>query len=297
MGVERGSGRSAASSGWRDHKAKAAAGVLAVVLGLGVTWIGGIPSGEDAFETWAVILLAFVLGVVVFVYGFREYRRRSLVANTPTSKVRSLAVGTVELEGDAKAGEQVFKSPFSGNDCVLYEYKIEEYRQSGDDSDWVTIDQGQTDQPFYLDDGTGKVMVNPIGADLRLPQDERYRVGSFDELPDAAQQFVRENSDVDTQTDEWFEEDRRYTEWYIGTDENVYVFGKALPREDDTGSVTNPENAVINADRNTPMFVISDRSEEEVLSSMTKRVLGAIIGGFVLAVGGFAALLFYVGLL
>ena len=297
MVVERGSGSGMASFNWRDHSAKIAAGVLAAVLGLGVTWVGSIPPGEDAFDTWAIIFLVFVGGVVVFVYGFREYRRRSLVANTPTSKVRSLAVGVVELEGDAKAGEQAFESPFSGNDCVLYEYEIEEYRSSGDDSDWVTIDKGQTESPFYLDDGTGEVMVDPRGADLRLPRDGRYRVDSFDELPDAAQEFVRENDSVDTQTDEWFEEDRRYTEYYIGTDENVYVFGKALPRENDTGSVTNPENAVINTDRTTPMFVISDRSESEVMSSMTKRILAAVIGGFILAVGGFAVLLAFLGLL
>lgn len=296
MVVERGSGRGTPSFGWRDHGAKMAAGVLAVVLGVGVTWAGRIPPGEDAFDTWAIILIAFVGGVVLFVYGFREYRRRSLVANTPTSKVRSLAVGVVEVEGDAKAVEEALKAPLSGNDCVLYEYEIEEYRSSGDDSDWVTIDSGKKEQPFYIDDGTGEVVVDPSGADLRLPRDERYRVGSFDELPDTAQGFVRDNPDVDTQTDEWFEEDRRYTERQIAAGQTVYVFGKALPRVGHS-SATNPDNAVINTDRNTPMFVISDRSESEVMSSMTKRVLGAVLGGFVLAVGGFAALLFFVGFL
>ena len=279
-----------------DYRAEALAGGAAAVLGIGVTWAGRIPPVEDPLETWTYIFIAFVGGVVLFVYGFREYRRRSLIANTPTSKIRSLAVGVVEVEGDAKPNGGVFESPFSGEDCVLYEYQIEEYRDTGDGSDWVTIDSGQTDEPFYIDDGTGKVMVDPEGADLRLPQDGRYRVEGFGELPDAAQEFVRNEAAVDTQTDEWFEEDRRYTEHYIGTDDHVYVFGKALPR-DDGGSATNPENAVISTDRDTPMFVISDRSESEMLSSMTRRILGFVVGGFTLAVGGFAVLLWFVGLL
>ncbi|MFW5929026.1 MAG: LemA family protein [Halobacteriota archaeon] len=59
----------------------------------------------------------------------------------------------------------------------------------------------------------------------------------------------------------------------------------------------NPENAVVNEDRSTPMFVVSDQRESELMSSMTWRATGMIAGGFVLAVGGFAALVWYVGLL
>lgn len=286
--------------GWRDHTAKIAAGTAAIVLGITVTLIGRIPSGEDAVETWLFLLLAFAGGVVLFIYGFREYQRRSLVANTPTSKVRSLAIGTVELEGYAKVNdeEKILQAPFSGNDCVLYRYKIEEYDSDDDGSNWDTIDTGRKYQKFYLNDGTGEVLIDPGGADLRLPEDGQYRVDNLGELPESGQNFVKNKANVSTQSG-WLQQDRRYTEYYIAPDQTVYVFGKALPKEGGSarrGSPTNPENAVINEDRHTPMFLISDQSEDEVLSSMTWRVLGSIVGGFVVGIGGFAGLLWHLGL-
>jgi len=289
-------------SGWRDHTGKVALGGAALALGLTVTWIGEIPSGEDAVETWLFLLLAFVGGVVLLVYGFREYRRRSLVTNTPTSKVRSLAIGTVELEGSAKSVDEksVLKAPFSGEGCVLYEYKIEEYEHDDDGSNWETIETGREYQEFYLNDGTGKVLVNPDGADVRLPEDGQYRADSMGELPEPAQDFLKSRASVGVQSGGWFSQDRRYTERYIAPDDHVYVFGKALPKGDSVGgrgSATNPENAVINEDRTTPMFLISDRPEDEVLSSMKWRMIGSVLGGFVVGVGGFAGLVWYLGLL
>lgn len=271
--------------------------VAAIVIVGVVTWIGRIPwDTEDALEGWAFLSILFVGGVASFVYGFTEYKRRSLVANTPTSKIRSLAMGTVELQGEAKPRDETFEAPITGEDCVLYEYRVEEYRQTGDDADWVTVDSDETREPFDLDDGTASVMVDPKGADLRLPRDNRFKVDGFDELPEATQRFVRENEDVEAQDGDWFDNDRRYTEWRIDPDQTVYVFGEAMSREGNASSV-NPENAVISEDRTTPMFVISDQSESEVLSSMTKRTVGYILGGFVVAVGGFAALVGHLGIL
>lgn len=286
----------AASKAGDVSRATAATVVAAIVLALAVTWVGRIPSGEDALETWFYIMAAFVVGVGLFTSGFGEYRRRRLVADTPTSKVRSLAMGTIELQGDAKAKERdLLESPITNTSCVLYRYEVEEYRESGDDSRWVTVDSGREVRPFHLDDGTGDVLVDPEGADLRLPRDARIRAEGFDELPEPAQEFVRENDEVDVQ-DGWFTDDRRYTEWRIEPDQTVYVFGEALPR-DGEASTFNPDNAVVNESRSTPMFVVSDQRESELLSSMTRRTIGFILSGFLLAVGGFAALVWYVGLL
>jgi hypothetical protein len=292
------------SYSWRDREsygigstAIVGSVVAAVALVAVVTWIGRIPwDTEDALEGWVFLSLAFVGGVVAFVYGFTEYKRRSLVANTPTSKVRSLSMGTVELEGRAKPRDEPMEAPISGEDCVLYEYRVEEYRQTGDDADWVTVDSDETREPFDIEDGTASVMVDPKGADLRLPRDERIRADGFDELPETTRRFVRGNEEVEAQDGDWFDNDRRYTEWRIDPDQTVYVFGEAMPRDDGASSV-NPENAVVNEDRTTPMFVISDQPESEVLSSMTKRTVGYILGGFAVAVGGFAALVWYLGIL
>lgn len=290
------SARGAASKAGDVSRATLATSAAAIAIALTVTWIGRIPSGEDTLETWFYILLAFVAGVALFTSGFGEYRRRSLVANTPTSKVRSLAMGTVELQGAAKAKERdLLESPITKTDSVLYRYEVEEYRESGDDSRWVTVDSGRQVRPFHLDDGTGDVLVDPEGADLRLPRDARIEADEIGELPEPTREFVRENDEVDPQ-DGWFTDERRYTEWRVEPDQTVYVFGEALPRDGEASTI-NPDNAVVNEDRSTPMFVVSDQRESELLSSMTRRTVGLIGGGFLLAVGGFAALVWYVGLL
>lgn len=283
-----------------DHVDGVTAGVVvaAFLFGLAVSFIGTIPGGEDGIKTWALTMLGFVGGIALLGWGFKEYRRRSLVTNTPTSRVRSLAQGLVELEGKAlpPRGKKLY-SPFSGEECVVYMYQVEEYRQQGKHSHWETIDAGFSNSQFYLDDGTGQVLVDSEGCDLRIPPDNVFKVGSFDQLPESAQQFIKEHPDVDTQEDEIFEEDRRYTEYYIAPGEHVYVFGEAFPREDHRGSSINPENAVINRDADTPMFIISDKKEEGLVSSMARNMYIGIFGGSLLAIGGFAALLLVVSLL
>jgi hypothetical protein len=57
--------------------------------------------------------------------GVNRYRQRSLIADTPTSKVRSLAMGRVELQGTVEPIGETFTAPFSNDECVLYRYSIE----------------------------------------------------------------------------------------------------------------------------------------------------------------------------
>jgi hypothetical protein len=40
-----------------------------------------------------------LLGLYVFYRGFHHFRRKRLIENTPTSKVRSIAMGLVEIFG------------------------------------------------------------------------------------------------------------------------------------------------------------------------------------------------------
>lgn len=271
---------------------------IALAFGLAVSFTGQMPRTENGTKIWMLVLLGFAAGVGMLAWGFKEYKRQSLIANVPTSRIRSLAQGVVELEGTARQPRnQELYAPFSGNECVLYKYKIEEYRQRGKHSHWETIDSGRSDSYFYLDDGTGQVLVDSTGADIRIPADDTYHADSFDELPAPAQRFVANTADTNTQQDEVFEEDRRYKEWYIAPGEHVYVFGEAFPRDDHRGSSVNPDNAVINKDKDTPMFIIADKPEEDLKESLSHHTYLGIIGGFLLAVGGFTFLLLTVGLL
>lgn len=101
------------------------------------------------------------------------------IDNTPTSKIRSLALGLVEIHGQAERMHALV-SPVSGLPCVYYrvkKYKRRRWRGTSSrpmlsgsgDSKWtlVSITSSNT-VPFMVHDESGAVQVDPSGADLRI---------------------------------------------------------------------------------------------------------------------------------
>ena len=121
-----------------------------------------------------VVTLAAFIGCFVFLH------RARLMENMPTSRLRSAAQGYVELEGDARLMEgPPIVAPLTLTKCVWWSFRIEEKRQSGKNTNWVTIDRGISDDCFELDDGTGKCVVNPDGAKV-IP---RHRLTWYGSTP------------------------------------------------------------------------------------------------------------------
>ncbi len=119
-----------------------------------------------------IVFFCFATGS--FFWGFTRLRRKRLIENIPTSTIRGLALGIVELAGKAKK-ENLFKSPFTGTDCVFYRYTVERYQGSGKNARWVRVASGDTSYcPFWLDDGTGRILVLPKDAELVMPMDYNF---------------------------------------------------------------------------------------------------------------------------
>ena len=94
------------------------------------------------------------------------YKKRQL-ENTPVSKVRSAAMGVVELSGMARLRKPQ-KSPLSNMDACWWNCCVQELRSNGKSTYWATIKQIGSQDLFYLDDTTGRVLVNPCGAELHI---------------------------------------------------------------------------------------------------------------------------------
>lgn len=118
----------------------------------------------------AWLILGFCTGLYLFFRGFVLLQRRHLILNTPASKVRSAALGLVELNGLA-AGPYTITAPVTTRPCYYYRTTVREWKQSGRSKQWVTIADECFHVPFFLDDNTGSVMVNPRGAELDLHRD------------------------------------------------------------------------------------------------------------------------------
>src|SRR5262245_12912587 len=103
-------------------------------------------------------------GTLGFARGFRLWRRRRLIQDTPTAKVRSMAMGLVELNGTSH-GRSAIAAPFSGRDCVYWQVDISVPERRGR---WRVVHRNASGQPFYLSDGTGTALVYPKGAECNL---------------------------------------------------------------------------------------------------------------------------------
>jgi hypothetical protein len=110
------------------------------------------------------------VGIYLFSHGFQLLQRKRLIENTPSSKIRSAAMGLVELNGLA-CGPYTLQAPITGVPCFYYRTMVWQWKQQGKSKSWVKVADENFHVPFYLDDGTGQMLVNPQGAELDIHRD------------------------------------------------------------------------------------------------------------------------------
>lgn len=174
------------------------------------------------------ILLAcagFCGGIWWFFHGFKLFRKKQLIDNIPTSKVRGMAMGLVELSGRAKRSTPL-KGPLSQEDCVAYTYLIERYERREKSSSWVTIAKGNSFQcSFDLEDETGHVTIVPHNVEFIADAAYSFTTGWGKTLPPNLINFMTESSIayrglLGNHT-------LRFTERSIRPGDSIYVLGTA----------------------------------------------------------------------
>lgn len=115
-------------------------------------------------------VIGFCAGIALFFYGFRLLQRRRLILDTPFSKIRSASMGMVEVSGQA-VGPYSMVAPITARPCYYFRTLVWEWKQSGKNKNWVKVAGECMHLPFFVDDNTGRVLVDPRGADLELHRD------------------------------------------------------------------------------------------------------------------------------
>jgi hypothetical protein len=145
----------------------------------------------DSRSGWVICLT--LMAIVSLVAWASTLRRRRAITDTPTSRIASAAQGYVELSGKGRPPDPPLSSHLTALPCLWYRWQVEEGR--GKNS--KTVDSGESEVPFLIDDGSGRCLVDPEGAEILT----RHR-------------------------ESWSRGDYHYTEWKLLINDDIYVLGE-----------------------------------------------------------------------
>jgi len=251
--------------------------------------------------------LAFVAGPFLFVKSLRQFRLRRLIQNTPTARIRSMAMGLVEIQGEVVPRSE-HHAPFSGRSCAYWEVDV---ATRGKRDSWHIVHRNSSGSPFFLRDDTGLALVYPKGAECRVRnQLEEACMGMA--LPDCYLRYLDEQRIACHQV--WRLSTLRFRERVLEEGEAVYVLGSAEPcpqvlqvSQDEALEATGTEGyrtsrirelheetaAVVRRGRNDPVFLISQASERELVFDLGLRAWANLVAGPALTLFGLVCLLYF----
>jgi hypothetical protein len=256
-------------------------------------------NGDDI--TWAFVGAGF--GALSFFRGFRLLRNKRLIENTPTSKCRSLAMGFVEVAGQA-AGDTTMPSLVGRIPCYCSHVKVERYEKRSKSSSWVKVHDETRGVVFRIQDDTGSVKVDPTAAELDVPCDFEYATDSgLSTLTGLTLQRMHEVNVASAAIPSQFAAycasrgvslrgRMRFFEHNVCPRDTVYVLGSA---EELRGVADEQERLVIRKGKHHPCFLIAESSEKALLSKYRWRTALHIFGGGALSLFCLGYLLYKLG--
>ena len=244
--------------------------------------------------------LALGAGPALFARAFRDFRTRRLIENTPTARIRSMAMGLVEINGEIVQRSE-HMAPFSGRPCAYWQVEIATRSRR---NSWSTVHRASSGSPFFVRDDTGLALVYPKDADCRVmnPVEE---VCSGITLPDCYANYMDEHQLMFRHV--WRLSTLRFRERVLEEGQRVFVLGTASPgaqslevSQEDVLEATGTDGpherqirtlqqeavGAIRRGDSERVFIISQQSERELTLGLSIRAWAELIGGPVLAVAG-----------
>ncbi|HUZ47205.1 MAG TPA: hypothetical protein VMW54_11275 [Terriglobia bacterium] len=250
---------------------------------------------HENFGPWPFV--GFGVGLWFFYQGLRLFRKALVVADTPAIPIRSIAMGLSQVQGTAK-GDGAFPSPVSGVLCYAFKVEIERWRRNSNRGGWSHYRTDVNGAHFCLEDSTGRVQVDPRGAELDLSVNCRrtipdsYFSSWFDKdaaMPSAdayatrdAVMEVRSDDDLREYAEgiEAMDSDRfRFTEYCVIPGNRYDVLGTCTENPLPTGP---DDRNLITKGRNEQTFLISSKAAAKLKSNMRWKSALLVWGGIAL---------------
>jgi hypothetical protein len=247
-----------------------------------------------------VATMAAVAGPYLFVRAFGELRKRRLIQNTPTARIRSMAMGMVEISGQVVQGSSHL-APFSGRPCAYWEVDIATRRRR---NSWHVVHRNSSGNPFFVRDDTGLALVYPHGAECTVRNQVEESCFGIS-VPACYAEYMDQKRLAFRHV--WRLSTLRFRERVLEEGQQIYVLGSARPRSvaldvsqeevvEATGTdgpveqrlraLQEAASAVVRRGEHDPVFIISQDSERGVLLDLGIKAWGGLIGGPALALFG-----------
>jgi hypothetical protein len=250
-------------------------------------------------ETSFYATAALLAGPWLFHRGFRTLRTRRLIANTPTARIRSMAMGLVEITGTVEPRSTVL-APFSAKPCAYWEVDVSSRTRRG----WTVIHRNQSGSPFFLRDETGLALVYPRGSQCKIAfASEEQCAGMM--LPPCYAEYMDQRASALGKLARLGT--LRFRERLLEAGDRVYVLGTAVPRaqgrvvaEGELLLATGTDDAVatrlraldhevaavVRRGENETTFIISQESERGLMLDLGARAFLQVAGGPALTLFG-----------
>jgi hypothetical protein len=260
-------------------------------------------SDDTSLKIDFILTFGFGAGLFYFFKGFRIFREYRVLMDTPEIPIRSVAMGLVEIHGKAKI-EQPVTSPVTRTPCCFYKVDIEHWVHDKDGGHWAHVATDADGPKFYLEDASGKVLVDAHLAEYDLLQTAKVVTGGglgstlrrvlpgitgssavgASALP-ASDLWSYASETVSRHTHGWGGRGTgarfRLTEFLVVPDHWYDLTGTCVenpaPRDDH-------DRNMIMKGNNEPTFLITWRSEKDIRRTLRTRAVQHIFGGGFLSV-------------
>ncbi|WP_340617741.1 hypothetical protein [Xenorhabdus entomophaga] len=154
--------------------------VILTLLATAITYSMNYLDKSISFGLFAGFFI--VVGLLIWRQKTPKKQFLKLQQMLPTSKISSMAMGLVEVQGKAIAEKQKLRTaPLSKRKCIAYHYTVhQETKDSAGKKDYKTINNETKCAPFKIQDETGSASVITDGLSLlSLPPTCKYEKGNM----------------------------------------------------------------------------------------------------------------------
>lgn len=233
---------------------------------------------ESGVYIFIFYLPFFLISIFLLRSGYKSLKLSRIIELLPTRKIRSLPMGLVEVKGKVVLPEnKKLISPITNKECVYYSCVIYKIIADSRGIRRQIIHQTSNSIPFYIQDDTGSIMVDPKKASIMIDCSKKL---SGSEI--SADPRIRDFVISKVPLYRFYLTTLELEEFVLKPGDEIYIIGvvKDNPYVEEASSEDRVSDKIIAYDSNVKVFVISTYEEKSIAKWLKKIGLVYLFMGF-----------------